>query len=464
MQKIDQLAKLPSVDQVLKDPEVAFLVRDFGTRIVIQCAQTVIQKARSLLLTGEFTDYKTLINSLQEETVSTFQTNLRPLFNLTGVVLNTNLGRACLPDSAINAVIDVAANPSNLELDMNTGKRGDRNKHCENLICHLTGAKSAVVLNNNAAAVLVTLNSLARRKEVPVSRGELVEIGGSFRMPDIMKHAGCKLVEVGTTNRTYAKDFEAAVNKKTALIMKVHTSNFEIKGFTTGVSEKQLSEVAQLYSLPLVSDLGSGNLIDLKSYKLPREKTVKEVLTAGADIVTFSGDKLLGGPQAGIVAGRDDLIAKIKKNPLSRATRPDKMTLAALQAVLKLYTTPQKLAKEIPTFRFLTREVQEIRRLANYLISPVQARCPGFKVSIEPVQSQFGSGALPAAQLDSMALKITNISRTRNGKKLESLSRAFRDLQIPVIGRIAKDALWFDLRCLEDEIKFVKNMQSLKLE
>ncbi len=461
MNKIDSLDKIPSVNRILNDPKIVSLVGDYGARVVTTCAQTVIQKARDSLLIGKSTEYKTLIKDLREETFNAFQPSFRPLFNLTGVVLHTNLGRASLPLAAIDAVIDAAARPTNLEMDLKTGKRGDRNKHCEDLICQLTGSERAIVLNNNAAAVLVTLSSLARRKEVPVSRGELVEIGGSFRMPDIMAHAGCKLVEVGTTNRTHKKDFEMAINSKTALLMKVHTSNFEIQGFKSSVSEKQLAEIAHCHDLPLISDLGSGNLIDLKSYNLPEAQTVTDALKAGADLVTFSGDKLLGGPQCGIIAGREDLVKRIMRNPLIRAMRADKMTLAALQAVLRLYQHPQKLAAELPTLRLLIRKEEDIRRMADYLISKVQAQCPGFVVSIESVESQIGSGALPTKRLASVGLKITTVSKRRTGKALESLSSAFRDLQIPVIGRISKGALWFDLRCLEDQSQFIDNLKSL---
>ena len=464
MKKIDSLDKLPSVDRILKDPKIVSIVNEYGVRLVTRSARMVIQRARSSLLVGKPLAYTTLIKALQEETFGVIKPSLRPVINLTGVVLHTNLGRASLPLSAIDAVIDAAACPSNLEMDLKTGKRGDRNKHCEDLICQLTGSESAIVVNNNAAAVLVTLNSLAKRKEVPVSRGELVEIGGSFRMPDIMAHAGCKLVEVGTTNRTYQKDFEMAISSKTALIMKVHTSNFEIQGFVSSVTEQRMAEIAHCHNLPFVSDLGSGNLIDFKSYGLPEARTVIDSLKAGADLVTFSGDKLLGGPQCGIIAGRNDLVKKIKKNPLIRAMRADKMTLAALNAILRLYTNPEKLAKELPTLRLLNRREEEIRQTANSLMPIVQGQCPSFTVSVAPVESQIGSGALPITRLASAALKITTASQKGPGKLLERLARAFRDLPVPVLGRINKDALWFDLRCLEDKSQFIDNLKNLNFK
>ena len=276
-----------------------------------------------------------------------------------------------------------------------------------------------------------------------------------------MAQAGCKLVEVGTTNRTHDTDFELAIGPKTALLMNVHASNFEIKGFTKNVSEQALAEIAHRHDLPLITDLGSGTLIDLESHHLPHETTVAEAVRAGADLVTFSGDKLLGGPQAGIIAGRRDLITKLKRNPMTRAMRPDKLTLAALQAVLRLYTDPSQLATELPTLRWLSRDQADIARLADRMASTVQDHCKGFEVVAAPVQSQIGSGALPNDTLASAALKITVPGYRRPGRALIKLAKAFRDLPIPVIGRITDDALWFDLRCLEDESSFIESLKGL---
>ncbi|WP_299846010.1 L-seryl-tRNA(Sec) selenium transferase [uncultured Roseovarius sp.] len=461
MTRIDAPKHLPSVDRLVNTPAVQDLVRDHGAALVIRCAQGILEQARQSLLAGESTDMSALVQSLSDETDRVLRPSLRPVYNLTGTVLHTNLGRASLPQSAIQAMVEVARGASNVEFDLDTGKRGDRHRHAEALLCQLTGAEGALVVNNNAAAVLLTLNSLAQRKEVPVSRGELIEIGGAFRMPDIMARAGCKLVEVGTTNRTHDADFEAAIGPRTALLMKVHTSNFEMQGFTKNVSEQDLAEIAHRHDLPLVTDLGSGTLIDLEPYNLPHETTVTEALQAGADLVTFSGDKLLGGPQAGIIAGRRDLIDRLKRNPMTRAMRPDKLTLAALQAVLQLYTNPERLVEELPALRLLMRDPAEIEHLAMRLVIPVQECCRPFDVAVAQTYAQVGSGALPIDRLESTALKITRPDLRRPGAVLNRLAKAFRGLPVPVIGRISDDALWFDLRCLEDEDGFVENLAGL---
>lgn len=458
---IDKPQHIPSVDHFLNDPENASLIGEYGLSLVTRCAQHVLAEARGKVLDGKAIDYASLLQALSSKTAGMVQPSLRPVINLTGTVLHTNLGRAALPEVAIKAMVDVSRGASTLEFDLEKGKRGDRYKHAEDLLCYLTGAEAALVVNNNAAAVLLTLNTLARRKEVAVSRGELIEIGGSFRMPDIMARAGCKLVEVGTTNRTHSKDFEDAISPKTALLMKVHASNFEITGFTKTMSEQELASIAQRHALPLVTDLGSGALIDLESFHLPHETTVAEALKAGADVVTFSGDKLLGGPQAGIIAGRHDMITKIKRNPMTRAMRPDKLSLAAMAAVLRLYTNPSQLATELPTLRWLSRDVEDIEQLASRIIPIIQNHCKGFLVVAATVHSQVGSGALPSKRLASAAVKITLPRQNRPSKALIRLAQAFRDLPIPVIGRITDDALWFDLRCLEDESGFIANLEGL---
>ncbi len=463
MSVIDTPDKLPSVDRLVNHSSLSALLVEHGAPLLTRCAREVLAQARVSVLAGQRVESDELVESVDTEVARALRPSLRRVFNLTGTVLHTNLGRAPLPESAIAAIAAVARGASNLEFDLEAGKRGDRQDHVEDYLRRLTGAERALVVNNNAAAVLLTLNSLALRRQVPVSRGELIEIGGAFRMPDIMARAGSKLVEVGTTNRTRASDFEAAINPRTALLMKVHTSNYQIRGFTQQVGEQELAAVAHAHDLPLVTDLGSGSLVDLENLGLPHEPTASEALLAGADLVTFSGDKLLGGPQAGIIAGRGELVAKIARNPMARALRPDKLTLAALAAVLRLYEDPAWLAARLPALRWLTREPAAIEVMAERLAPIVQARCSGLRVGIEATRGQVGSGALPVDSLDSFALKIDLPGIRRPGKRLQALARSLRELPLPVIGRIADDALWLDLRCLDDEAEFIDNLQYLEI-
>ena len=392
------------------------------------------------------------------------QPTLTAVLNLSGTVLHTNLGRAILPEAAIEAMIKVASAPSNLEFDLATGKRGDRESHVEALICEVTGAEAATAVNNNAAAVLLVLNTLALHKEVPVSRGELVEIGGSFRIPEVMTRAGCTLVEVGATNRTHLHDFRNAISADTALLMKVHTSNYRVEGFTSDVQEEELAALASEYQIPFVHDLGSGNLVNFSALGLPDEPTAAQAIANGADLITFSGDKLLGGPQAGLIAGRADLIAQIKRNPLKRALRLDKMTLAALAEVLKLYRDPQTLTQHLPTLRLLTRAQSAIREQAEALLPALQAAVlPHYDVAVADCVSQIGSGSLPVETLPSAALQI--VARSGQDRDLRRLADTLRQLPLPVIGRLHKNALWLDLRCLEanQQPLFVEQLDSLHL-
>jgi L-seryl-tRNA(Ser) seleniumtransferase len=387
---------------------------------------------------------RSAIQALADRTSAT----LVPVFNLTGTVLHTNLGRANLPKEAIDAVNAVAAGASNLEFDLESGTRGDRESHVEALICELTGAEAATAVNNNAAAVLLVLNTLAMGRKVPVSRGELVEIGGSFRIPEVMSRSGCSLVEVGATNRTHLKDYRKAIDGDTALLMKVHASNYRVEGFTASVSEPELAALAAEHGLPFVIDLGSGNLVNFTKLGLPHEPTAAEALANGADLVTFSGDKLLGGPQAGLIAGRADLVAMLKSNPLKRALRLDKMTLAAMAEILKLYRDPEKLTQKLPTLRLLTRPVADIRAQAESLLPGIARElAPGYEVCVAECLSQIGSGSLPVETLPSAAIKIQ--ARSGEDSELRNLAKKLRQLPVPVIGRMHKGALWLDLRCLE---------------
>ena len=452
------------MDRLLAGDGIAVLIRAHGRPLVLEAVRGALDEARAAIAAGGAVDRA----GLDEAVAATIHTltapSLVPLFNLTGTVLHTNLGRAPLPDEAIAAMAAVARGASNLEFDLATGRRGDRHRHVEPRLRRLTSAEAAIVVNNNAAAVLLVLDTLAKRREVPVSRGELIEIGGAFRMPDIMKRAGAKLVEVGTTNRTHLRDYEAAIGARTALLMKVHTSNYAVEGFTATVNERELSDLARGHGLPLVSDLGSGSLVDMTAFGLPAEPTVRAMIADGVDLVTFSGDKLLGGPQAGIVAGRADLVARLKRNPMMRALRPDKVTLAALESVLALYADPDRLGETVPALRLLGRPRDDVEAQARRVRPVLAARLgDGWSVDVVSCRSQVGSGALPVDRLPSAGLRCIPRAGAKRGRssKLKALAAALRALPAPVIGRVHDGALALDLRCLDDEAGFVAQLDLL---
>ena len=444
----------PSIDALLRHAAMVDAVAEHGASSATQALRRAIDGVRERWRAGEAIDEIALIEAARATLVARRVPRSTRVFNLTGTTIHTNLGRAPLAESAIAAAVAAMRHPTALEYDLADGARGDRDDLVEDIVRELTGAEAVTVVNNNAAAVLLALDTLGgsgSKREAIVSRGELIEIGGAFRLPDIMRRAGCRLVEIGTTNRTHRRDYENAIGPKTALLMKAHASNYAIEGFVASVTEREVAEVAHAASLPFLVDLGAGALIDLVPYGLPREPTVRETLEAGADLVTFSGDKLLGGPQAGIVAGRKDLVARMKKNPLKRCLRCDKATLAALEATLLLYREPERLKEKLTTLRWLARTREAIRAVADDLLPAFGEKLAGLAmVTVEDCASQIGSGAQPVDRLPSAALVIRPAGKTGGGRTLKAIESGLRALPVPIIGRIHQGALWLDLRTLED--------------
>ncbi|HVY43735.1 MAG TPA: L-seryl-tRNA(Sec) selenium transferase [Hyphomicrobiaceae bacterium] len=457
-------SKLPSVDQVLRTATGKLAVARFGHGATVGAIRKAVAVARVSARSGDgaAADAAAMAAYAFELLEEADAPSLKRVFNLTGTVLHTNLGRAVLPESAIAAAIDAMRSAVALEFDVGGAARGERDDHVRGLVRELTGAEDAAVVNNNAGAVLLALNTFGSGKDAIVSRGELIEIGGSFRLPDIMLRAGARLVEVGTTNRTHFRDYEQAIAGSTGLILKAHTSNYLIQGFTKSVPAPQLAALARAHNLPFVHDLGSGALVDLARYGLKREPTVREALAEGADLVTFSGDKLLGGPQAGIIAGSKELVARVAKNPMKRALRVDKIRLAALEAVLKLYRDPDRLPQLLPTLRYFERSRADIAAVAARLRDRVaDAAGEGYRVSVTECTSQIGSGALPLETLPSAGLAIEPLARKGVGTQLDALGAALRSLPVPVIGRVHDGALILDLRCLDDEEGFAAQLAQL---
>jgi L-seryl-tRNA(Ser) seleniumtransferase len=445
---VENLSPLPSVDTLLRAPETEVLLTRFGRTAVTGTLRDILAVRRTARRFGD--PAGTIIDEAADHLAIRFARSQRPVFNLTGTVLHTNLGRSPLPFEAAEAAAEALRCATSLEFDLATGQRGERDDHVSGLLCELTGAEAATVVNNNAAAVMLVLNTLALGQEVPVSRGELIEIGGAFRVPDIMSRSGAILKEVGTTNRTHPRDYVEAIGPTTGALMRVHQANYAIVGFTATVPTETLSGIAHDAGIKLIEDLGSGSLVDLERWGLPHEPTPRESLVAGADVVTFSGDKLLGGPQAGLIVGHKDVITAINRNPLKRALRLDKGRLAALEIVLRMYLDPDRLAERVPALRLLTRSEADIRATAERIGSVIASRWPDRDVAIEACRSQIGSGALPVDQLPSAAVAI-------GGKALENIAKFLRSLPRPVIGRVAKGQLVLDCRCLEagDEAAFI---------
>ncbi|WP_172116474.1 L-seryl-tRNA(Sec) selenium transferase [Halomonas hibernica] len=472
---MDVRRSLPAVDTLLTHPTLQQAQQRHGGRLVRQAVRLTLESERSRLAgSSEAAEHQlaalsidTLTARVLERLEQLVRPNSRSVFNLTGTVIHTNLGRSPLAEPAIEAMAEAARHPMALEYDLESGGRGDRDRLVEPLLCELTGAEAATVVNNNAGAVLLALGALASGREAVISRGELIEIGGAFRMPDIMVAAGCRLHEVGATNRTHAKDFQAAMGESTGLIVKAHTSNYAITGFTKSVPERELANIAHAQGVPFMVDLGSGALADFSALGLPHEEQPREAIAAGADVVTFSGDKLLGGPQAGIIVGRRDLIDTIKRHPLKRALRLDKLTLAALEATLRLYRDSDAPQRDIPTLAMLTRTDVEIAATGERLLSAAQALLDDIDVTLAPCVSQLGSGSLPVDRLPSYALVWRPLNGDRRARErcLKRIETAFRQLPRPVIGRLNEGVLYLDLRCLyrpEDVDAFASQLSILK--
>ena len=451
------LRKIPRVDEILSRPEILDLLKVHPRTVVVEAIRKGLQRLRREILNGHelplsednSIPFENLLPLFQEEFDLQIHPRLRRVINATGIVIHTNLGRAPLHPLAIKQIINISKAYSNLEYDLVRGERGDRYSHVEEILCRLSGAESALVVNNNAGAVLLCLNTLAEGREVIISRGQLVEIGGAFRVPDVMKRSGAILKEVGTTNRTHLNDYQRAIGPETALLLKVHTSNFRMMGFTAEVSLNELVHLGREHHLPVMEDLGSGCLIDLSRYGLEKEPTVQEAIRTGVDLITFSGDKLLGGPQAGIILGKKDILDSIKFNPLTRALRIDKLTLAALESTLLLYLDEKKAMEEIPTLRMLGLDKRKLKNRGRRLLKRLQGEVgQEIQLTLKEDVSQVGGGALPLQELPTIAVAIRTTPFSVN-----SLEENLRRGTPPIIARISRDELILDMRTVfNDEI------------
>ena len=448
---------LPSVDAVLSDASVAPVVAHWGLQVVKDAVRQLQKEVRGSEVPAWATRISDYAPAVEHWITTRIGHGYRRVFNLTGTVIHTNLGRSVLSPEAMQAAVAAATAPVTLEYDLGTGRRGTREAIVTHRLKLLTGAEAATVVNNNAAAVMLLLNTLALDRSIPVSRGELIEIGGSFRIPDIMARSGSRLVEVGTTNRTHLGDYENAIDSSTALLLKVHPSNYHIEGFAKSVSEKELVRLGRARDLPVCIDLGSGTLLDLERFGLRHEPTPGEMIAAGADLVTFSGDKLLGGVQAGIVVGRADLVARLDSNPMKRALRADKITLAILDATLRAYEDESTVTARIPLLATLTTPLRELDARAGAVSATLAERLDSaLSVGVEASQCQLGSGALPDQHVPSRAVAISGA-----GKDLEKLSARLRRLPVPIISRRHSGRLWLDMRCAEPLDELIASLKSL---
>ena len=452
------LREIPSVDRLLKHANCEVLLTRYNRDYVTQKCREVLEQLRTEIrqatsFSAGAIDDEAVIKRLEARIRADNTPGHVRVVNATGTILHTNLGRALLPQAAIDAMTAVAGYPVNLEYDLTAGKRGRREEMLQRLLVELTGAEAATVVNNNAAAVLLGLNTFAQGKEVIVSRGELIEIGGAFRIPEVMAKSGAILKEVGSTNRTHPVDYENAIGEKTALLLKVHASNYKVVGFTSEVSLEELVAIGKKHNIPVMEDLGSGALIDLSRYGLPKEPIVSERIRAGADIVTFSGDKILGGPQAGLMVGSIEWISRVNRNHLQRALRCSKLTLAALEATLRLYRQSPDITQAIPTLRAFTRPVAEIRDFGETVLPKLQSTLgDGFRLKLEDSTSQIGSGAMPTEELPTVVISIENPNLGA-----AAIARKFRDANPPIIGRIKDDRFLLDLRAIFEPQELVPN-------
>lgn len=444
---------LPSVDEILEYKSIRELLDKVPRQLMIDSIRQEIDSLRTRIRNQEISkeelleEMDSLVSNILSRALKLDEYGLKSVVNATGTIIHTNLGRSLLNKSVLEHVNQVASNYSNLEYDIVAGHRGSRYSMIENLICQITGAEAALVVNNNAAAVLLALSTLSKGKEVIVSRGELIEIGGSFRIPEVLEESGAILVEVGTTNKTHLRDYEDAINENTSAMLKVHTSNYRILGFTSSVSAKELLDLKTKYNLPVIEDLGSGVLIDLSKYGLEYEPRVQDSLKNGIDIVTFSGDKLLGGPQAGIIVGKKKYISQMMKNPLTRAIRVDKFTISSLEATLKYYLDEEMAVKEIPTLNMLTKSLDEINNKAIELLSLLnEQNIENLEISIEDCYSEVGGGSLPLERLPSKCVTIYS-----DEYSIDKIDNILRNNKTPIITRIYKDKIHLDLRTIKRE-------------
>jgi L-seryl-tRNA(Ser) seleniumtransferase len=448
------LSQIPKVDEILSDPVVSRWIDEYSRSVVVEAIRRGLERLRKTLLSAPEPEgldrtmfsVESLMPYFREALEAQVTCRLKRVINATGVVIHTNLGRSLLHPSAIAHMDEVSRHFSNLEYDLEKGQRGSRYVHVDEILCTLTGAEAAVVVNNNAAAVLLVLNTLAEDKSVIVSRGHLVEIGGAFRIPDVMGRSGARLVEVGTTNRTYLEDYHRAIGEDTALLLKVHSSNFRVVGFTAEVALKELVDLGRLKGIPVMEDLGSGCFVDLTPYGFREEPIVQESIRTGVDVVTFSGDKLLGGPQAGIILGRREIISRVRTNPLNRALRIDKLTLAALESTLRLYLDENRALREIPTLSMMTTPRQKLAKRARRLLRLIRSKLgDSIEAVIREETSQVGGGAYPLQELPTQVISIR--SQTLSSSQLEA---GLRKQHPPVIARIRRDELLLDLRTIQD--------------